>query len=77
MNFEWFRFSVGFVAGKGSYGAVYKARDYRTSEMVVVKVISLSEGEEEYEEIRGEMLSDILEAIKERSIFGVVLTIIV
>ncbi|WJX62787.1 Serine/threonine-protein kinase sik1, variant 2 [Trifolium repens] len=41
--------------GKGSYGAVYKARDYRTSEMVAIKVISLSEGEEGYEEIRGEI----------------------
>ncbi|KAG8366463.1 hypothetical protein BUALT_Bualt17G0082600 [Buddleja alternifolia] len=41
--------------GKGSYGAVYKARDLRTSEMVAVKVISLSEGEEGYEEIRGEI----------------------
>ncbi|KAG4158621.1 hypothetical protein ERO13_D02G130100v2 [Gossypium hirsutum] len=41
--------------GKGSYGAVYKARNIRTSELVAVKVISLSEGEEEYEEIRGEI----------------------
>ncbi|XP_061355650.1 serine/threonine-protein kinase 1 isoform X2 [Gastrolobium bilobum] len=41
--------------GKGSYGAVYKARDFRTSEMVAIKVISLSEGEEGYEEIRGEI----------------------
>ncbi|KAJ7953929.1 Serine/Threonine kinase family protein [Quillaja saponaria] len=41
--------------GKGSYGAVYKARDLRTSELVAVKVISLSEGEEGYEEIRGEI----------------------
>ncbi|CAI9096450.1 OLC1v1032604C1 [Oldenlandia corymbosa var. corymbosa] len=41
--------------GKGSYGAVYKARDKRTSELVAIKVISLSEGEEGYEEIRGEI----------------------
>ncbi|KAL8161458.1 hypothetical protein V2J09_012947 [Rumex salicifolius] len=41
--------------GKGSYGAVYKARDLRTSELVAVKVISLVEGEEGYEEIRGEI----------------------
>lgn len=31
-------------AGKGSYGAVYKARDIKTSELVAIKVISLSEG---------------------------------
>ncbi|RVW42178.1 Serine/threonine-protein kinase dst1 [Vitis vinifera] len=41
--------------GKGSYGAVYKARDIRTSELVAIKVISLCEGEEGYEEIRGEI----------------------
>ncbi|KAF3431600.1 hypothetical protein FNV43_RR26331 [Rhamnella rubrinervis] len=41
--------------GKGSYGAVYKARDKVTSELVAIKVISLSEGEEGYEEIRGEI----------------------
>ncbi|KAL6538782.1 hypothetical protein OROMI_025108 [Orobanche minor] len=41
--------------GKGSYGEVYKARDIRTSELVAIKVISLSEGEEGYEEIRGEI----------------------
>ncbi|KAL7132678.1 hypothetical protein ABFS83_12G090600 [Erythranthe nasuta] len=41
--------------GKGSYGSVYKARDIRTSELVAIKVISLSEGEEGYEEIRGEI----------------------
>lgn len=36
---------MGFwLAGKGSYGAVYKARDIRTSELVAIKVISLSEG---------------------------------
>ena len=32
------------MAGKGSYGVVYKARDIRTLELVAVKVISLSEG---------------------------------
>lgn len=32
------------MAGKGSYGAVYKARDIRTSELVAIKVLSLSEG---------------------------------
>lgn len=32
------------MAGKGSYGAVYKARDLRTSELVAVKLISLIEG---------------------------------
>ncbi|WOL07776.1 hypothetical protein Cni_G16524 [Canna indica] len=41
--------------GKGSYGAVYKARDIKTSELVAVKVISLTEGEEGYEDIRGEI----------------------
>ncbi|PIA63115.1 hypothetical protein AQUCO_00200856v1 [Aquilegia coerulea] len=41
--------------GKGSYGAVYKAKDIVTSELVAIKVISLSEGEEGYEEIRGEI----------------------
>ncbi|KAK3035958.1 hypothetical protein RJ639_031381 [Escallonia herrerae] len=41
--------------GKGSYGAVYKARDLSTSELVAIKVISLCEGEEGYEEIRGEI----------------------
>nr|CAD1819429.1 unnamed protein product [Ananas comosus var. bracteatus] len=41
--------------GKGSYGAVYKARDLRTSELVAVKVISLTEGEEGYDDIRGEI----------------------
>ncbi|XWS23083.1 hypothetical protein CRYUN_Cryun29cG0091100 [Craigia yunnanensis] len=44
-----------WVAGKGSYGAVYKARDIRNSELVAIKVISFSEGEEGYEEIRGEI----------------------
>lgn len=33
-----------FLTGKGSYGAVYKARDLRTSELVAIKVISLCEG---------------------------------
>ncbi|KAK6157787.1 hypothetical protein DH2020_012035 [Rehmannia glutinosa] len=37
-----------FAGGKGSYGAVYKARDIRTSELVAIK-------EEGYEEIRGEI----------------------
>lgn len=32
------------MTGKGSYGAVYKARDKVTSELVAIKVISLSEG---------------------------------
>ena len=32
------------MAGKGSYGVVYKARDIRTLELVAVKVLSLSEG---------------------------------
>ncbi|XP_042409487.1 serine/threonine-protein kinase ATG1-like isoform X1 [Zingiber officinale] len=41
--------------GKGSYGAVYKARDVKTSELVAVKVISLTEGEEGYDDIRGEI----------------------
>ncbi|XP_072951482.1 serine/threonine-protein kinase 1 [Typha angustifolia] len=41
--------------GKGSYGAVYKARDLKTSELVAVKVISLTEGEEGYDDIRGEI----------------------
>ncbi|KAK8657538.1 hypothetical protein V6N13_035769 [Hibiscus sabdariffa] len=41
--------------GKGSYGAVYKARDIKTSELVAIKVLSLSEGEQGYEEIRGEI----------------------
>ncbi|CAK9325837.1 unnamed protein product [Citrullus colocynthis] len=41
--------------GKGSYGAVYKARDIKTSELVAIKVISLCEGEEGYEEICGEI----------------------
>ncbi|KAL2905383.1 Serine/threonine-protein kinase dst1 [Bienertia sinuspersici] len=41
--------------GKGSYGAVYKARDLTTSDLVAIKVISLTEGEEGYEEIRGEI----------------------
>lgn len=32
------------MVGKGSYGAVYKARDIKTSELVAIKVISLSQG---------------------------------
>ncbi|KAK7851930.1 mitogen-activated protein kinase kinase kinase kinase 5 [Quercus suber] len=43
------------VCGKGSYGVVYKARDIRTLELVAVKVISLSEGDEGYDEICGEI----------------------
>ncbi|KAM0067710.1 putative protein kinase STE-STE20-Pl family [Helianthus debilis subsp. tardiflorus] len=43
------------MRGKRSYGSVYKARDLQTSEMVAIRVISLSEGEEGYEEIRGEI----------------------
>lgn len=35
---------VSGLAGKGSYGSVYKARDLKTSEIVAVKVISLTEG---------------------------------
>lgn len=35
---------VNCFAGKGSYGAVYKARDIKTSELVAIKVISLCEG---------------------------------
>eukprot|EP00898_Chlorokybus_atmophyticus_P007116 jgi/Chlat1/7405/Chrsp6S00594 len=41
--------------GKGSYGAVYKARDLRSSELVAVKIINLGEGEESLDEIRGEI----------------------
>ncbi|XVF03177.1 hypothetical protein REPUB_Repub04eG0238600 [Reevesia pubescens] len=41
--------------GKGSYGAVYKAREIITLKLVAIKVISLTEGEERYEEIRGEI----------------------
>ncbi|XP_051146279.1 serine/threonine-protein kinase 1-like [Andrographis paniculata] len=41
--------------GKGAYGVVYKARDVKTSELVAIKVISLSEGEEGYDDIQGEI----------------------
>ncbi|KAK2967791.1 hypothetical protein RJ640_008011 [Escallonia rubra] len=49
------RMKVLRMTGKGSYGAVYKARDLITSELVAIKVISLCEGEEGYEDIRGEI----------------------
>lgn len=49
------RYELLHELGKGSYGAVYKARDTRTSELVAIKVISLTEGEEGYEDIRGEI----------------------
>lgn len=37
-------YNIFILAGKGSYGAVYKARDRKTSELVAIKVISLCEG---------------------------------
>ena len=37
------------MPGKGSYGSVYKGRDRLTSELVAIKVISLSEGVSEGE----------------------------
>lgn len=43
-NFKLIESECFFRTGKGSYGAVYKARDIRTSELVAIKVISLSEG---------------------------------
>ncbi|KAG2253706.1 hypothetical protein Bca52824_083842 [Brassica carinata] len=46
---------LGNILWKGSYGSVYKARDLKTSEIVAIKVISLTEGEEGYEEIRVEI----------------------
>ncbi|CAH9110635.1 unnamed protein product [Cuscuta epithymum] len=49
------KYEILHELGKGSYGAVYKARDLKTSEMVAIKVISLSEGEEGYEDILGEI----------------------
>lgn len=44
VNFSESWFCVMGMAGKGSYGAVYKARDLKTSELVAIKVISLSQG---------------------------------
>ncbi|KAF0915057.1 hypothetical protein E2562_033179 [Oryza meyeriana var. granulata] len=49
------KYEVLHELGKGSYGAVYKARDLRTQELVAIKIISLTEGEEGYEDIRGEI----------------------
>nr|GMD77231.1 serine/threonine-protein kinase dst1 [Ipomoea batatas] len=49
------KYEIYHELGKGSYGAVYKARDLKTSEMVAIKVISLSEGEEGYDDILGEI----------------------
>mmetsp|Transcript_21390 Transcript_21390/g.35776 ORF Transcript_21390/g.35776 Transcript_21390/m.35776 type:complete len:650 (+) Transcript_21390:162-2111(+) len=43
------------VLGKGSYGSVYKARKFSTSDLVAIKVISLEEGEDGLEEIQKEI----------------------
>lgn len=39
----WHEFAF-LLIGKGSYGSVYKARDIKTSELVAIKVITMSEG---------------------------------
>lgn len=38
--------SCGYLPGRGSYGAVYKARDRATGDIVAVKIVPLSEGDD-------------------------------